>query len=69
VGRLIRHAEETGQVLPDFTGPDAAAVDPHLSAIRPEWWDARAALDRRSVGCGSAPDAVRRQLEEARSRL
>jgi len=69
VGRLVRNAEECGKVLSDFTGPDAAAVDPHLSVLRPEWWDARAALDRRSAGGGSSPDAVRRQLEEARSRL
>jgi len=69
VGRLVRHSEDSGQALSHFTGPDAAAVDPHLSALRPEWWDVGAALERRSVHGGSAPDAVRRQLEDARSRL
>jgi hypothetical protein len=44
-------------------------VDSILSAIRPEWWDMAAALERRSVAGGSAPASVRLQLQEAEDRL
>jgi argininosuccinate lyase len=55
--------------LSDYAGARAAAVDPVLSSIRPEWWDMAAALERRSVTGGSAPASVRRQLQEAENRL
>jgi argininosuccinate lyase len=69
VGQLVRHAESEGRPLSDYAGARAAAVDPVLSSIRPEWWDMAAALERRSVTGGSAPASVRRQLQEAENRL
>ena len=69
VGRLVRHAEVEGRPVSDFAGEAAAAVHPHLSVIRPEWWDVKEALERRSVSGGSAPAAVRAQLEAARQLL
>jgi argininosuccinate lyase len=69
VGRLVRHAEVEGRPVSDYAGEAAAAVHPHLSVIRPEWWDVKEALERRSVSGGSAPAAVRAQLEAARQLL
>ena len=69
MGRLVQQAEAEGRDLSDFVGEKAANVDPSLAAIRPEWWDVRAALERRSVAGGSSPASVRHQLEEARTRL
>jgi argininosuccinate lyase len=69
VGQLVRHAEAEGRPVSDYVGESAAAVNPHLSSIRPEWWDVTAGLERRSVSGGSAPSAVRDQFEEARARL
>ena len=69
MGRLVQQAEAEGRDLSDFVGEEAANVDPSLAAIRPEWWDVRAALERRSVAGGSSPASVRHQLEEARTRL
>ena len=69
VGQLVRHAEAEGRPVSDYVGESAAAVNPHLSSIRPEWWDVTAGLERRSVSGGSAPSAVRDPFEEARARL
>jgi argininosuccinate lyase len=69
VGQLVRHAEAEGRPVSDYVGEAAAAVHPALSAIRPEWWDVAAALERRSVAGGSASAAVRDQLRAARDRL
>jgi argininosuccinate lyase len=69
VGRLVRRAEADGRPLTDYVGAEAAAVDPVLVAIRPEWWSVEAALERRVVAGGSAPAAVRDQLRAAQVRL
>jgi argininosuccinate lyase len=69
VGRLVRQAELDERSLSDYVGDASAEVDPVLASIRPEWWDVKAALDRRSVAGGSAPAAVRDQLQAARARL
>ncbi|MEK6253552.1 MAG: argininosuccinate lyase [Gemmatimonadales bacterium] len=69
MGRLVQQAEAEGRDLSDFVGEKAADVDPSLASIRPEWWDVRAALERRSVAGGSSPASVRHQLDEARTRL
>ena len=69
MGRLVGQAEAEGRDLSDFVGEKAANVDPSLASIRPEWWDVRAALERRSVAGGSSPASVRHQLDEARTRL
>ncbi len=69
VGRLVRQAEAEGCSVSDFVGSKAAAVDPALAVIGPDWWDVAAALESRSVDGGSSAAAVRDQLREARSRL
>jgi len=69
VGRLVRRAEEEGRSLSSYSAEEAAAVDPLLADAPPEIWDVRAALERRGAIGGSAPDAVRDQLEKARARL
>jgi argininosuccinate lyase len=69
VGRLVNRAEADGRPLSDYVGEKAAAVDPALAAIRPEWWSVDAALERRSVAGGSAPSAVFDQLRKAKARL
>jgi argininosuccinate lyase len=69
VGRLVRQAELDERSLSDYVGDASAEVDPVLASIRPEWWDVKAALDRRSVAGGSAPAAVQDQLQAARARL
>jgi argininosuccinate lyase len=69
VGLLVRRAETEDRALPEYSGEEAAAVHPALGALRPEWWDVDAALERRSVQGGSAPAAVRVQLDRARDDL
>jgi argininosuccinate lyase len=69
MGRLVRQSEVEGLALAKFVGDRAASVDPCLASIRPEWWDVKAALERRSVAGGSSPESVRNQIAEARSRL
>ena len=69
VGRLVRQAEAEGRALSEFTGEKAAAVDPALAPVEDEWWDVTKALHRRSAAGGSAPGAVRLQLDDARARL
>ena len=69
VGRLVNRAEIEGRPLSEYAGETAAAVDPVLAAIRPEWWSVEAALARRVGAGGSAPAAVRDQLGAAKARL
>jgi argininosuccinate lyase len=69
VGRLVARAEADGRQLSDYVGEAAAATDPGLASMRPEWWSVEAALERRSLAGGSAPAAVRDQLRKARARL
>jgi argininosuccinate lyase len=69
VGRLVRRAEEEGRALSSFSRDEAAAVDSLLADSPQEIWDVRAALERRGAIGGSAPDAVKDQLEKARARL
>lgn len=69
MGRLVRQAEVEESALSDFVGEKASSVDPLLAAIRPEWWNVEAALERRSVAGGSSPGSVRNQIAEARHRL
>ena len=69
MGRLVQQAEAENRALSDFVGDRAAGVDPSLASIRPEWWDVKAALERRSIAGGSSPESVRNQIAEARSRL
>lgn len=69
VGRLVRRAESDGRPLSSYGEEEAAAVDPLLAGVPAEIWDAEAALERRAASGGSAPDAVRAQLEKARARL
>jgi hypothetical protein len=44
-------------------------VDSLLADSPQDIWDVRAALERRGAIGGSAPDAVKDQLEKARARL
>ncbi len=69
VGLLVRQAEAEDRPLSEYSGEEAAAVHPALGALQPEWWDVGPALERRSVQGGSAPAAVRAQLDRARDRV
>ncbi|MCL7970551.1 MAG: argininosuccinate lyase [marine benthic group bacterium] len=69
IGLLVRQAETEDRSLSEYSGEESAAVHPALGALRPEWWDVGSALQRRSVQGGSAPTAVRVQLDRARDGL
>ncbi len=69
VGRAVRLAQERGVSLADLPLEDLRALDAHFEADVAQVFDVRAALARREVEGGVAPEALRRQLQAAKEKL
>jgi argininosuccinate lyase len=68
-GALVRRCEDRGIGLPDVTDADLAAVDPRLTADIRACLTPEAAIAARVGYGGTAPRAVREQLDRLRARL
>jgi argininosuccinate lyase len=66
VGQVVRLAEERGNQLTDWEPADFAAVSPDFGSDVKATLSIPAALAAREITGGTAPEALRRQLEEAR---
>jgi argininosuccinate lyase len=69
VGRAVRLAEAHKASLSDLSMGDLHSLSDRFGEDVGEVFDVRRALARRSVEGGTAPDALRRQLEAARASL
>jgi argininosuccinate lyase len=70
VGRLVQAAESTGGSLADVPASVKAGISPELADLDlADALDPRASLDRRDRAGGTAPVAVRAQLQQVRQRL
>ena len=69
VGSLVRAAEEAGCELNELPPERFTSAHAAFGADAREWLDARASIARRDVAGGTGPNAVRAQIEAARSAL
>jgi argininosuccinate lyase len=69
VGALVRRAEAGGGDLDTLDPATIAAAHPSLDAGVHALLDVRAAVARRRSSLGTAPDAVRQQLDRARAAM
>ncbi|MFQ5537245.1 MAG: argininosuccinate lyase [Gemmatimonadota bacterium] len=69
VGAVVRRAEELDTPLERLPIAELQAVDPRFDEDVTRVFDWKASVGSRATSGGTAPDAVRRQLEEARSAL
>ena len=69
VGSLVRAAEEAGCELSELPPDRFASAHAKFGADATGWLDARASIARRDVTGGTGPNAVRGQLEAARTAL
>jgi argininosuccinate lyase len=69
VGRAVRLAEDRELALPDLPLEDLQAISQRFEADVKEVFDVEAALSRRAATGGTAPKALRAQLEAARAAL
>ncbi len=69
VGRAVRRAEEGGHTLRTMPLELYREIDPRFGPDLYRVLDARRAVERRRVPCGTAPQAVREQIARARKLL
>ncbi|MGQ9516526.1 MAG: argininosuccinate lyase [Anaerolineae bacterium] len=69
VGRAVQRAEERGVTLQELSLEEYRAVSPAFEADLYDALSVEASVTARSTEGGTAPEAVRRQLEEARRLL
>ena len=69
VGSLVRAAEDASCELSELPQERFAEAHPVFGADARDWLDARASIARRDVAGGTGPNAVRDQIEAARSVL
>ncbi len=69
VGGLVRASEECSCELGELPAERFASAHPMFGDDAKEWLDARASIARRDVAGGTGPNAVRAQLDAARSTL
>lgn len=69
VGSLVRAAEEAACELSELPPERFASAHPKFGADARGWLDARASIARREVAGGTGPNAVRKQIEAAKSAL
>ncbi|MCR4339107.1 MAG: argininosuccinate lyase [Gemmatimonadaceae bacterium] len=69
VGSLVRAAEEAGCELSELPPERFTSAHASFGADAREWLDARASIARRDVAGGTGPNAVRKQVEAAKSAL
>jgi len=69
VGRAIRRAEELGVPLKSLSLAEYQAIHPAFTADVYEVFDFRRSVEARDTEGGTAPKAVRAQIERAREHL
>jgi len=69
VGQAVRRAEEQGISLPELALAEYQAIHPAFDEDVYQVFDARRSVQARDVEGGTAPEAVRAQIEQARQRL
>jgi argininosuccinate lyase len=69
VGTAVRRAEELGLPLRDLSVAELRRISPEFADDVEGVFDARAALERRAAEGGTAPGALKEQLEAARELL
>jgi argininosuccinate lyase len=69
VGRAVRRAQEQGRSLSELGLADLQELSPAFDAKASEVFDLEASLACRKVSSGTAPSALREQLEAARRAL
>ncbi len=67
VGKIVRHAEERGVALDELSLPELQSVSSDFEADALEVFDVQAALGRRKVAGGTAPEAMQQQLRAAQA--
>ena len=68
-GRVVRVCESAGCTLESLSVPDLGRIDARLAVMPDDILNPRAAIARRHGKGGTAPEAVRRQLGDMRSRV
>jgi len=69
VGQAVRRAEESGCTLTSLSLQAYQAIDPRFGADLYDALDARRAVERRNVPCGTSLRAVKAQIEKANTLL
>ena len=69
VGQAVRRAEESGYTLRTMPLEVYREIDPRFGPDLYQALDVRRAINRRRVPCGTAPQAVKRQIARARELL
>ena len=69
VGKVVRHAEERGIAIDELSLTELQTFSTHFTEGAMGVFDAQTALMRRKLVGGTAPNALRRQLQLARSRI
>jgi argininosuccinate lyase len=69
VGRVVRLAEKRGVALDELSLPELQAVHATFGADALEIFNIQAALARRKLAGGTAPEALQEQLQTARAQI
>jgi argininosuccinate lyase len=69
VGRMVKDGLAQQRALRDFSQEELQQYSPLFGADAHEIFDFRKSVERRNVIGGTAPDAVREQIERAKLRL
>jgi argininosuccinate lyase len=69
IGRVVRRTAETGCSLQSLSLADYQAIDARFGPDLYAALDAQTAIDRRDIPFGTATDAVRAQIEQAKKRV
>ena len=69
VGKVVRHAEERGMSIDELSLTELRTFSTHFTKNVMEVFDVKTALMRRTLEGGTAPNALRKQLQSARSSI
>ena len=69
VGAVVQRAEERGVGIDGLAANELAGISPHFGDDVAAVFDVPAALARRNIEGGTAPEAIRRQIVQARATL